>query len=146
MLKRFGAGIAAGAALAYFFDPEQGRRRRNVARDRAAAMFRRAESEAERRGRYYAGKAEGLKHKASSMRAHDESVLDDLTLKHKIESEVLRDLDRSHVNVNVDEGVAELRGALERPDQISAIIEGVRRVPGIVEVRSFLHLRGALSG
>ena len=34
--------IGLGAALTYFFDPEQGRRRRAMTRDRIAAMFRRA--------------------------------------------------------------------------------------------------------
>jgi hypothetical protein len=30
---------ALGAALVYFFDPQNGRRRRNMARDRALAFF-----------------------------------------------------------------------------------------------------------
>lgn len=37
---------ALGAALAYFFDPQNGSRRRNMARDRAQAFFRQGKQKA----------------------------------------------------------------------------------------------------
>jgi hypothetical protein len=37
---------ALGAALVYFFDPQNGRRRRNMTRDRALAFFRQGKQKA----------------------------------------------------------------------------------------------------
>jgi hypothetical protein len=48
---------AVGAAGAWFFDPDNGARRRNVSRDRVAAFFRQRRSEAERQARYAQGVA-----------------------------------------------------------------------------------------
>ena len=41
--KVVGAAGAAGLAAGYFLDPESGKRRRNVARDRARGLIRRAQ-------------------------------------------------------------------------------------------------------
>lgn len=54
-LSRIVLAGAAGAALAYFLDPDQGRRRRAMAADRAAAAVRRGKRLAERRAEYTAG-------------------------------------------------------------------------------------------
>ena len=41
MKRLLALGAAMGAALAYFFDPETGNRRRSMTRDRVLAFFRR---------------------------------------------------------------------------------------------------------
>ena len=138
MLTKAALAMAAGALLSWFFDPQNGRRRRAVARDRMAATFRRTAREAERKSRYYAGKKEGLKHTVTS--SGRDAFPNDATLQHKIESEVLRDFPSGGVNINVEEGVAVLRGTLDDPAQINELTERVRKVDGVVDVRSLLHL------
>ncbi len=126
-----------GAALMYFFDPQRGRRRRAVTRDRTAATVRRASDRARKKGRYMEGKAHGLVHE---MRGEaPKPSRNDATLKHKIESEVLRNYD-GKINVNVDHGVAVLRGELQQPEQITKLEEDVARVPGVKSVENLLHL------
>lgn len=49
---------------------------------------------------------------------------------------------RSH-NVDVVDGVAALRGQLEAMPQMEEVCRAVEGVPGVVEVRSYLHPPGA---
>lgn len=137
--KRFvvPAAAAAGAAVAYLFDPDRGRRRRAIARDKMSATFRKLARRTGQRARYAEGRIEGAVHafRPDGMRRD----ADDITLKHKIESEVLRDYEPGAVDVNVDDGVAFLRGQLRRPDDVRTLERDVSRVPGIRAVENLVH-------
>ena len=63
-------------------------------------------------------------------------------LAHKVETELCRDpsIDKERININAEDGVVVLRGELERPEQIRKLEEAVRKVPGVRDVRSHLHL------
>ncbi len=119
------AGIAAGAAGVYFFDPEQGKRRRTSARDKAVKLFR----------------AQGSEAPSSSVR-DPERDLNDPALARKVESEIFRgeDAPKDKVVVNVEEGIVYLRGEVESPGQASALAQAARRVEGVQNVQSLLHL------
>jgi osmotically-inducible protein OsmY len=134
---------ALGAALTYFFDPQNGALRRNMARDRFLAFFRRRGREAARAGRGMAAEAYGLKQKAAHLREEPKSY-DDQTLKAKIESEVFRPADapKGAINVNVENGVVYLRGQVEQPEVIEELEERVRAVQGVDDVENLLHLPG----
>jgi osmotically-inducible protein OsmY len=134
---------ALGAALTYFLDPQNGALRRNMARDRVLAFFRRRSREAARAGRGVAAEAYGVKQKATHLREEPKSF-DDQTLKAKIESEVFRPADapKGDVDVNVENGVVYLRGEVEQPEVIEELEERVRAVHGVDEVENLLHLPG----
>ena len=70
--------------------------------------------------------------------------LDDATLAQKIETQIFRDPDvpKGQINVNVQEGVAQLRGEVPTPDMLEALVERTREVQGVREVESLLHLPG----
>jgi osmotically-inducible protein OsmY len=144
MRMRFLRFAALGAALTYFFDQQNGRLRRNMARDRVLGFFRRRRREAARAGRGVAAEAYGLKQKATHLREQPKTF-DDQTLKAKIESEVFRPADapKGDVDVNVERGVVYLRGQVERPEVIEELEERVRSVQGVSEVENLLHLPGA---
>ena len=135
---------ATGAALMYFLDPDRGRRRRNMARDRAVATFRHGARSAERLGRRATGDAQGLAHRVTHARSAGTEALDDVTLARKVESELFRgrDIPRGRINVNVQEGVLVLRGELDRPEQIAELEAAARKIPGIREVQNLLHVAG----
>jgi hypothetical protein len=135
---------AAGAALAYFFDPDRGRRRRNMTRDRVTGALRHQYSRAERLGRAASAQAYGLKQKVTHPVSEDEAPPNDATLTQRVESEVFRhpSVPKGRINVNAEEGVIVLRGELDRPDQITDIENAVRNVPGVLDVRNLLHLPG----
>jgi hypothetical protein len=138
----FFAGI--GAAIAYFFDPQNGARRRNMTRDRGIAFFRQGGRKAERAGRAVASEAYGLKQKATHIR-EEEKPHDDVTLARKVETELFRPADapKGQVNVNVENGVVFLRGEVERPEIIKDLEGRARKVKGVREVENLLHLAGS---
>jgi osmotically-inducible protein OsmY len=134
---RFLRFAAIGAALVYFFDPQQGARRRNVLRDRTVAFFRRGGRRAARR---IGSEAYGLKQKATHLR-EEPKTFDDQTLKAKIESEVFRPADapKGAVNVNVENGVVYLRGEVEQREIVEELEQRVRSVQGVERVENLLH-------
>ncbi len=135
---------AFGGLLAYFFDPDAGRRRRAKARDRLGAFFRRGADSVERRGRYAVSRAEGVAHQIeNAVRPEYEPQPNDATLVQRVESQILRgrDVPKGAININAEEGVVVLRGQLDRPEQIPELEEAAGRVKGVRGVRNLLHLR-----
>src|ERR671932_2815405 len=96
----FGLGTALWVLLAYFFDPQNGDRRRHQAVDRTAAFFRRRARETARVGRGVAAEAYGVSQKVQH--AHEEpKEFDDATLADKVRSEVFRPADVPKGQINV---------------------------------------------
>jgi osmotically-inducible protein OsmY len=113
---------ALGAALAYFFDPENGKRRRKVVTQRLAGLSRRH------------GKR--LSRAAASP--------DDVTLARKVESEIFRDpeVPKGKIDVNAENGKVVLRGEADSAEMIEELVGGARKVQGVQEVESLLHTPG----
>ena len=140
-LTAFWAGLGAG--LMYFFDPQQGRRRRAMARDRGLALFRRGGTRAERAGRAVSARTYGMAQKARHIR-EEEKDYDDTTLARKVETEIFRaeDAPKGQVDVNVVDGVVYLRGQLEQPELVDELVEKTRKVSGVKGVENLLHTPG----
>jgi osmotically-inducible protein OsmY len=139
-LLGFGAAIAAAT---WFFDPQNGARRRNMARDRFLALFRQGGRKAGHAGRAVAAEAYGLKQKATHIR-EEKKEFDDVTLTRKVETELFRPADapKGKVNVNVEDGIVFLRGEVERPEIIRDLEDRARAVQGVRDVQNLLHLPG----
>jgi osmotically-inducible protein OsmY len=78
-------------------------------------------------------------------RRPEDTWQDDATLAHKVESEVLGDraIDKGRLNVNAEHGIVILRGAVDTPDDMERLERRVAAVPGVMGVRSLLHLKNA---
>jgi osmotically-inducible protein OsmY len=141
-VRDFIFGAAVGAAGAYFLDPDNGTRRRHVARDRGLAVGRDAVAEAERRARYAEGVAEGVVAKATPGGGRPGEELNDPALARKVESEIFRPADapKDKVDVNVEDHVVYLRGKLESGDQAKALVEAARQVDGVRDVESLIEV------
>jgi osmotically-inducible protein OsmY len=142
-IRSFITGVALGWLLAYLLDPDRGRSRRARMGDMAGANVRRTQARLGREVRYRAGQAQGLVYRAARRRSGPVEV-DDITLKHRIESEVLASdaFPGREVNITVVAGVAELRGQVRLPDDIEEFTRRVGQVPGVKGVRPLLHLPG----
>jgi len=136
--------VGLGAALTYFFDPQQGRRRRAMTRDRVAAFFRRRVRQGERLGRTASAEAEGVVQKAKHLQEEPKPQPDDVTLTRKVETEIFRDAEvpKGQINVNAENGKIYLRGEVGQPELIKDLEKRARKVQGVQEVENLLHLPG----
>lgn len=140
---RFLRLAALGAVLAYFFDPQSGRRRRALARDRTLGFLRGRGRGAAQFGTAAGAHAYGMKQKLTHLREEPKDF-DDQTLKAKVETELFRPADapKGQVDVNVENGVVFLRGQVEHPELVSDLEATVRKVQGVRDVENLLHLPG----
>ena len=137
----FAAGAALGAAMAYFLDGPSGARRRNVARDKANKLLRQSRGTAQAATAQVQAVTAKAQHVATG---GDSAPDDDVTLARKVETEIFRDASapKGAVNVQAANGIVELRGQLDDPAQIEALVARARAVTGVREVRNLLHLPG----
>jgi osmotically-inducible protein OsmY len=135
-----------GAALTYFFNPDSGKRRRAMARDRALAFFRQQGRQLGRTAGSVQADAQGLVQKAKHARS-EEKLEDpnDATLARKVETEIFRDpeVSKGQIDVNAEDGVVILRGEVERPELIKDLEEKTRSVQGVKGVENLLHTPGS---
>jgi hypothetical protein len=138
------AGGAAGAAGAYFLDPNNGRRRRHIARDRIGAFFRRGAAETQRRAEYVKGQAVGAAYEATRPVQPERPAPNDQALADRVRTEIFRPADapKDSVNVNVEGGIVYLRGEVNRPEDIESLVSAAESVDGVRGVENLLHLPG----
>jgi osmotically-inducible protein OsmY len=138
-------GAAAGAAAAWFLDPNDGARRRNVVRDKALKYARKGGAEAERKARYAAGQAKGTAYEAAPTADRGDAAerLNDPALARKVETEIFRgeDVPKGDVSVSVEDGVVYLRGEVDEA-WIGRLGEEAANVDGVREVQNLLHPPG----
>ena len=141
-LRSFFTGAAVGAAAAYLLDPVAGNGRRARLLDQTGALIRRGEERADDLSRHATNVFQG---RVRQMTTAPERSMDDGTVEARIRSEVLGrgDPDASGVVVNVEDGVAVLRGEVSGPDAIAGIVDRTKAVEGVREVRNLLHVPGA---
>jgi hypothetical protein len=137
-------GLGSGLALAYFLDPAHGRRRRRLVLQRAGGLVRRASRKGRRATRHAASQATGAAQRAAHPRARQAPPGDDVTLAHKVETEIFRPADapKATVNVNAVDGVVFLRGVARTASEIAELEREVRAIPGVRDVENLLHLPG----
>ena len=139
-----GTAATLGGLLTYFFDPQSGKRRRHVTRDRVVAFFRQRWRGAGRTAHASAAYGSGLAKRAAHVREQEKPGMDDVTLARKIETEIFRDADvpKGQINVNVEGGVVFLRGEVPTPELLEKLERDAAKVQGVQEVRNLMHLPG----
>lgn len=132
---------AAGAAIAWLFDPDRGRARRNRAKDQAAAVLRRRRADAEREARYLEAKAEGA---AAEARGDGQPrPQDDVDVAHAVRQALsAAGVPTEDVTVEAVDAVVTLRGQVPSEDDKRRVEEAARSAAGVREVHSWLHLPG----
>lgn len=141
-IKRTLAVGAAGAAVAYLFDPDRGRGRRARLRDRVLGMGNAAGRDAQRMNRAMTSDVSGWARRVeNAVTPTGPRIYDDATLKAKVESELFSDpgLPKGRINVSVEGGTVVLRGTVDRVQEIRRIRDRVARMDGVMAVDSLLH-------
>ncbi|HKW72493.1 MAG TPA: BON domain-containing protein [Candidatus Dormibacteraeota bacterium] len=139
-----GAGIlAAVSALgAYFFDPDNGKARRIKVLERSSHITRTTTRRVARESRYVLHTLRGRgRHLVAP---EPQEFADGRTLLDRVESEVFADRSIPHgrLNFEVDGTTVILRGELDSGGEMFRVEEAVRKVPGVTDVKSLLHLPG----
>ncbi|HEY1276762.1 MAG TPA: BON domain-containing protein [Thermoleophilaceae bacterium] len=140
-------GAAVGAAAVWFLDPDNGKQRQAVARDKAMKYARSGKDQAVQKADYAAGVAKGAAASAApgTSRPDAGERLNDPALARKVESEIFRseDAPKGQVSVNVQDGVVFLRGEVDDEGTIEQLATGAEQVEGVRKVENLLHTPGA---
>lgn len=143
-LIRFATAFAAGAFAMYMLDPETGRRRRALVREKAVAAGHDAQRLARGASRNTANQLRGAAAEARS-RARGAPV-SDRQLHERIRSELGHLVDQpSQVEVNVSNGFVTLGGSI-KPPEMERLIGAVSAMQGVEHVENRLSAAPAAAG
>jgi uncharacterized membrane protein len=130
-------GLGLGVSLMYFLDPERGRRRRAIARERLAHAARISEDAIEATGRDVAHRASGATARLRGMRRHE--AVDDRVLVERVRARLGRFVSHPRaIDADAVDGVVTLRGQILRAE-VNRLIRAVGRIRGVREVVSRLE-------
>jgi hypothetical protein len=131
-----------GAGTAFFFDPQEGKRRRSLVRDRSLAFVRRGKRTGVGKLKLIGGHARGFQALLRRVGRRRNVATDDQTVVQRIRSDALRDVGIStrDVEVEVENGVARLRGNVQSRSLADDLVSRVRKVPGVREVSTELSV------
>jgi len=130
-----GAGLGAGAM--YLLDPDRGRRRRSLIREKAGATARVAQRAAGRVTRDLEHRAEG--YMSQARQGANEPANDDILVA-RVRARLGRLISHPHaVEVAAHHGAVTLSGQVPS-EESEKLISGVERIPGVKSVENKLGL------
>jgi hypothetical protein len=113
-----------------------------VLRDRSLALARRGSRVGARKARFAGGHVRGLVAVTRRLFSPPPDTGDDATVAQRIRSDALRDVGLSthDVEVEVEDGVATLRGAVESRSLADDLVARVSKVPGVRDVAAMIRV------
>jgi hypothetical protein len=127
-----GLGLGFGAGLMYFLDPERGRRRRALARDRVVRVAHVGSDAMGATGRDVAQRVSGTTARLRGALRHVAD--DDAVVVERVRATLGRAVSHPRaIDVQVADGVVTLRGPIIQ-DEVSRLLRAVERVRGVREV------------
>ena len=128
--------VGIGAALMYFLDPDRGKRRRALVRDKVEAAGNKATDYAEKMGRDIRNRAYGVVAETKSLFQHEE-VTDDMLID-RVRSKLRRF--PVHIDVQAHDGVVSLSGPIVE-SALPMVLRAVRFVRGVKDVDNKLNVQ-----
>lgn len=136
-LRSFLRGAALGAAAMYMLDPDKGRRRRAIARDKTARFLTDAGETVCEATRDIANRAHGARARARRT-LHRDTVSDDLRLIERVRACIGRVVSHPHaIQVGARDALVTLSGPI-LAGEVQALLATVRAVPGVSAVDDHL--------
>jgi hypothetical protein len=133
----FASGIGIGGGLMYLFDPDRGRRRRSLIRDKAAGAVRDVDDAINKSARDIGNRAKGVMAEARSLFSFGE--IPDEILVTRVQAKIGRLVSHPHaIEVSVDDGEVTLRGPV-LSSEADTLVRGVSIMRGVTGVRNRLE-------
>ena len=131
-------GLGLGAALMYVLDPERGKRRRALVRDKAVRVSRKTGDSLQAHSRDWKNRAKGVAAEVKSIGRKEE--VSDPVLEERVRAEIGRVVSSpGAIIVNSTDGVVTLSGAV-LAGEVDDLISGTRGVPGVKDVENRLEM------
>jgi len=131
-------GVGLGAVLMYFFDPDRGKRRRALCRDKVEAAGNKVGSYAEKMSREVSNRASGIVAETKSLFAHEE--VPDETLVERVRSKLgHHPIDSGAVDIQATKGAVILSGSVTASESLK-LLKAARRVRGVSRVENQLRV------
>lgn len=123
--------LAAGAFATFFLDPDQGRRRRAIARDRLSSGLRHAADSSQALAHGLRNRTTGLV--AGARRRLSPAPVPDDVLAERVRARMGHIVSHSSIDVQAVQGEVTLRGPV-LDAEIEGLLRAVRAVPGVRRV------------
>ena len=134
-------GILLGAAAAYFFDPERGRRRRVMLKDKAVHFSNVKRNALQVMVKDFSNRSRGMLHEAKSLVRHE--PIDDATLEARIRSHLGRCCTHpGPIHVSVEDGHVILDGDI-LANEIQPVVRAIKAMPGVYSVDNRLRMHNS---
>lgn len=131
-------GLGLGAALMYVLDPERGKRRRAIARDKALAGAHKAGDRLAARSRDLTNRARGVAAELKSLTKSE--AANDPVLEERVRAELGRVVARpASIDVAAVAGTVILSGSV-LTSELDLLLSAVRGVPGVEDVENRLEM------
>ena len=135
--------VGLGAALMYFFDPDRGRRRRALVRDKVEAAGNKVEVYAEKMGQDIRNRAYGVVAETKSILRGEE--VSDSVLVDRVRAKLGRyPVHLSAIDIQANNGTVTLTGPIQAED-VPAVLRATRFVRGVKAVDNQLTVEAAAS-
>jgi uncharacterized membrane protein/osmotically-inducible protein OsmY len=127
-------GAALGAVAMYLSDPDRGKRRRAVARDKMQSLMTQSRSAFDVASRDWSNRVQGMRAQANRMLMRRSEVVDNDILVARVRSKIGRAISHPHaIKVWADRGHVELSGPI-LPEEKKALVAAARSVHGVASV------------
>jgi uncharacterized membrane protein len=127
-------GMAAAAGLMYFLDPNRGRRRRALVRDKAVSLSGESGDVLRKAGRDVSNRVAGTVANARSLVRSSKGTVDDQVVEARVRSKMGRVVSHpSSIHVSADQGRLTLRGSI-LAHEVNDLLAAIRSVQGVREI------------
>jgi uncharacterized membrane protein len=132
-------GAALGAVTMYLSDPDRGKRRRALARDKMISVANRAGDVLDVASRDVGNRMQGLRAEAARMLFQRDKAIDDPVLVERVRSRIGRAISHPHpIYVIARQGRITLSGPVLVHERMP-LLEAVKAVPGVLDVEDLLQ-------
>ncbi|MDA8094942.1 MAG: BON domain-containing protein [Betaproteobacteria bacterium] len=134
------AGLAVGAGLMYFFDPDRGHARRTMVRERTSSTMRSAGDAISKRSRNIGNRIKGIAHDTRTLLKRESEAPSDELLMQRVRSEIGHWVANAQaVEVLANQGRVVLNGIVEE-GEMRKLLDHVKNIRGVVDIESHLQL------